>query len=63
MLGTCVLREAGKSSGNVKTLADYTEAQPLTFQCSYFILRLFDGSECVRWNTLAILVYHAQSGL
>lgn len=37
MLGTCVLREAEKSSGNVKTLADSTEVQPLTFQCIYSI--------------------------
>lgn len=37
MLGSHVLREAEEPSGNVKTLADSSEVQPLTFPCIYFI--------------------------
>lgn len=37
MLGSHVLREAEKPSGDVKTLADSTEVRPLTFPFLYFI--------------------------
>lgn len=56
MLRTNVLREAEKPSGDVKTLADSTEVQPLIFEFIYFI---FCGSltgMCAQWNMLAILV-------
>lgn len=47
MLGTHVMREAEKPTGDVKTLADSTEVQPLIFFFVFILfLSLFDGRVC-----------------
>lgn len=64
MLRTNVLREAEKPSGDVKTLADSTEVQPLIFEFIYFIfLWQFDGHVCTVEHVGYPCAYHVGSGL
>lgn len=62
MLGTHVLREAEKPTGDVNTLVDSTEVHSLTFKIIYFLWQ-FDRHVCTVEHVSYPCAYHVEPGL